>query len=267
MNRAQALEYLIAYCEARCEGKSFGKPTQYTTTYGYHVYLPHVVRTYTGNSHDPSEDHKSQDALIPIFADCAWELCARGILRPGIARRDGQGTDDGRDGNGYSITSSGMKWFKERSDSLVLVTDVDLFSQAIGRFGKQFGAGFIQRAEEAAGCFRYRCLLSCCVMCGAASESVILRLAIQKTKDADRVLKDYKSAGGRERVKNLLLGQASTALRSQVEDTGLKLLSYWRDISAHGLEVPVSDVEALAAMTLLLRFCQVVTDHWDDLTK
>lgn len=266
MNRAQAFEHLVEYCRALCEGTDYGKPTRYTSTYGYHVHLPHVARTWIGDL-EGAEEHKALNELFPILADCAWELCCRGMLRPGIAKRDGQGTDDGRDGNGYSITSAGIKWFKSRDKTLVLVTDVDLFGKAMGKFGHRFGAGFIQRAEEAAGCFRCRCLLSCCVMCGAASESILLRLAIAKTKDEDRVLKDYKSAGGRERIKNLLLGSVTGTLRNQVEDTGLRLLTYWRDSSAHGLEVEISDVEALAAMTLLLRFCQIATDHWDDLTK
>jgi hypothetical protein len=42
-------------------------------------------------------------------------------------------------------------------------------------------------------------------MAGAAAESILLAVAIAKTGDETKVLKDYESAGGRGRVTKLVL--------------------------------------------------------------
>jgi hypothetical protein len=46
----------------------------------------------------------------------------------------------------------------------------------IGRFGD----GFAQRAAEASRCHRTTNYLACCVMAGAAAESILLAVAIAK---------------------------------------------------------------------------------------
>ena len=42
------------------------------------------------------------DELFPIFANAAWTLCRRGILRPGVSRHLAQATDQGSAGSGFS---------------------------------------------------------------------------------------------------------------------------------------------------------------------
>ena len=43
----------------------------------------------------------------------AWDLCRRGILRPGVRAYNAQAAADGASGNGYSITPFGQQWLAE----------------------------------------------------------------------------------------------------------------------------------------------------------
>ena len=55
--------------------------------YGYGVYFPSLVRTYLQKEKGISSDFEVEPRLreiMPVLYACAWELCRRGILRPGI---------------------------------------------------------------------------------------------------------------------------------------------------------------------------------------
>lgn len=81
------------------------------TQYGYDIYLPSLIRTYlTKRQVDHFEIEKTLEQLSSQFYNAAWELCRRGIIRPGIATYGNQATNDGNAGNGYSITPFGQKW-------------------------------------------------------------------------------------------------------------------------------------------------------------
>ena len=56
-------------------------------SYGYEMYMPKVIGDYLGAS---SWDHERQKVteLSPYFYAAAWDLCRRGILRPGIKEFD-----------------------------------------------------------------------------------------------------------------------------------------------------------------------------------
>lgn len=103
-------------------------------------------------------------------------------------------------------------------------------------------------------------------MCGAAAESVLLSVAIAKTSDEAIVLKEYRTANGRSKVENLILGksrqQLQTGLRAFTEP-----LKYWRDESAHGLASRISDEQAYTSLATMLRLAQFANDNWQELTQ
>src|SRR5437867_1219240 len=82
----------------RCLSKEIQIPY---TTYGYDLYLPNVVAGFFGPGTQPSS-HQVQEAS-PAFMAAAWDLCLRGILRPGVRQTGLQATEDGA-GNGFSVT-------------------------------------------------------------------------------------------------------------------------------------------------------------------
>src|SRR5438477_20949 len=51
----------------------------------------------------PHQDHELMREISPVFYEAAWELCRRGIVRPGIRRSGDQAVEEG----GYSLTVGG----------------------------------------------------------------------------------------------------------------------------------------------------------------
>ena len=75
------------------------------SNYGYDLYIPNIIRAFMREQGINEYDaEKYIPTLSSSFYAAAWELCRRGILRPGISRYGAQSTDDGNAGNGYSIT-------------------------------------------------------------------------------------------------------------------------------------------------------------------
>jgi hypothetical protein len=101
-------------------------------------------------------------------------------------------------------------------------------------------------------------------MCGAAAESVMLRTAMEK-QDEESVLRRYRSAGGRRKVENLIIGKARKQLQEEFVAYST-LLKYWRDESAHGSISDINDNEAYTSLAMLLRLCKFVDDNWKELT-
>ena len=180
--------------------------------------------------------------LSPIFFAAAWELCRRGILRPGIHAVDGQANLDSQAGSGYSLTPLGRQWLEEIDDLQFIPTEPGAVSEILARFLPRFGVGFHQRAQEASKCYFATAYLGCCAMCGAAAESILLAAAIAKTADEAAILKTYKSASGRKRVEDGLIGQAARANRTSRKSPGRSVplvhrppqLLARRDISRNG---------------------------------
>ncbi len=144
--------------------------------------------------------------------------------------------------------------------------DPGRFAAIITPYAARFGQGFLQRANEAAGCYRALNYLACCAMTGAACESILLALAIEKDGDEGRVLNLYRRAGGRQRILDLLTGQQTERIRAAVT-TASNLLSFWRDETAHGAATAVGEFEAHDAMSRLLRFAQFADAEWDAITN
>lgn len=244
-----------------------GTPNEYSN-YGYDIYIPNVLEAYlTQKGFKPrkSEIILEMREISPDFYDAAWELCRRGIIRPGVRGMAEQATDAGSAGNGYSITPFGRQWIEESDKDSYVPTEPGRFSEMLKPYQIRFGPGFYERSQEAIRCYGAHAYLACCVMCGAAAESIMLAAAIAKVGDENEVLKVYSAARGRSRIENKIIGQVKGTLQRTFSGfTGL--LKYWRDEAAHGKASNISDDEAYTSLALLLRFAMFVNDNWDELT-
>jgi hypothetical protein len=236
--------------------------------YGYDVYLPRVWNLHAIESKMVlAGDRYALDhvgpRVSPTFYAAAWELCRRGVLRPGIQNVTGQ--SDGGSGNGYSITPTGERWLASADPQLHIPTEPSRLAAILAGFSPKFGPGFEQRAQEAVKCYNAVAYLACCAMSGAAAESILLAAAIARRGDDGSVLRDYRSAGGRTRVERSLLGQVGEPTSSRFH-MFMDLLNYWRDDSSHGVASAIDEPEAFDALSRLLRFAHFVNDQWPALT-
>jgi hypothetical protein len=238
--------------------------------YGYGLYLPNVIKWHLifetphlqGSS---SELDQKMTPLFPLFANAAWELCRRGILRPGVKDYNTQSTDQGSAGSGFSVTAFGQQWLSE-GGSVFIPTEPERFGQLLKPFVSRFGQGFHERAQEAVRCYGAHAYLACCAMCGAAAESILLATAIAKEGDEDSVLKIYATTNGRVRLENMIIGKATDHVKREFK--GLtELLKYWRDEASHGKPSNISDNEAYTSLAMLLRYAAFVNGIWDSLTE
>ena len=238
------------------------------SSYGYDLYLPIVMRKYLISVFEVNdrETDRYLEKISPSFYAAAWELCRKGILRPGIAAKGLQSTDNGSAGNGYSVLPFGQEWLQKAEQYDYVPLEPGRIARILDSFGPKFGPGFRERAQEAIRCYRTPAYLACCVMCGAAAESIILSLAIAKTKDEDRILKDIEAKGGRTRIENLIIGQKSPNIQNEFRSYS-SLLKYWRDIAGHGKKSNITDKEAFTAQDRLLRLALFANERWDDLIK
>lgn len=203
--------------------------------------------------------------LSPHFYAAGWNLCWRGILRPGIRTYGEQATPDGSSGNGYSVTPFGQQWLAESDRDDFVPTEPGRFAHMLERFRDRFGPTFYERAQEAVKCYGAHVYLACCVMCGASAESILLATAICKENEAT-VLSMYNTAQGRSRIESLLVGKAREQLQREFRGF-LTLLKYWRDEASHGQPSRIGDDEALTSLAFLLRFASFVDDHWKELIE
>jgi hypothetical protein len=234
-------------------------------SYGYGVYLPALVRAHLAKQ---GIDHGEQESklceMMPMLYAAAWDLCRRGILRPGVRAFNAQATADGASGNGYSITPFGQQWLAEADRDDFVPTEPERFAQMLAPYRQRFGAPFQERAQEAIRCYGAHAYFACCTMCGAAAEAVLLATAAAKA-DEPTVLRQYNTSGGRRRVENIMLGKARQELRDECVGY-MTLLKYWRDQAAHGKASGIKDNEAYTSLALLLRFAIFVNDNWAELT-
>lgn len=241
------------------------QPTAEFSSFGYDVYLSNVIRWHlreTRNS-DPQAIESDIETLWPTFAAAAWELCRRGVIRPGVRQLRDQSTDQGNAGEGYSITPFGTQWAAESDQDDFVPTEPQRFGQMLAPHTSRFGSAFHERAQEAVRCYGAHAYLACCAMCGASAESILLAAAIAK-RGKERTLKTYASARGRSRVQKDLLAHAPLGLQNEFNNLTI-LLKYWRDEAAHGKALGIADQEAFTSLVLLLRFAKFVEDNWSAL--
>ncbi len=262
MRQEDALLVIVRWLRA-------GRPTipEGLSHFGYDLFLPTLIRWYLGTQGlDMFQAEPHIGKIFPIFADAAWALCRRGILRPGVNEYGAQVIDQGSGGSGFSITEFGQKWLSEEQEDTFVPTEPGRFAELLAQFQDRFGSGFLERAQEAVRCYGAHAYLACCAMCGASAESVLLATAIKKIGDEAEVLRTYSTANGRSRIENRVIGQASEHLKREFR--GLtELLKYWRDEAAHGKASTISDNEAYTSLAMLLRYALVIKQNWNVLTS
>jgi hypothetical protein len=235
-------------------------------SFGYDFYLPHLLKIYLRTQGIQStEAEQKLHELMHHFYAAAWELCRRGIIRPGINRYQAQATDSGNAGDGYSITPFGKQWLEESGRDDFVPTEPGRFAEMLKTYREKYGPGFYERAQQAIRCYGAHAYLACCAMCGAAAESIILATAIAKDNE-ENILKIYRTAGGRSRIENLLIGKASKQIQNEYKGYA-SLLKYWRDEAAHGQISGIKDNEAYTSLSLLLRLATFVNANWLELTS
>lgn len=233
------------------------KPLTRYAQYGYDIYIPSLIRS----------NYKEKDFIniSRVFFAAAWELCRRGILRPGISYMGAQATDEGNGGAGFSITPFGQKWLSEEDFSTFVPTEPERFGELLAEY-KLFGPGYHERAQEAIRCYGAHAYLATCAMCGAAVESILLATAIEKTGDETGTLKKYQSRNGRQTIENEVFGQARRDIKT-VTGSINDLLKHWRDEAAHGKSALLGETEANSALHMLLRVSLLMSQYWDELTS
>jgi hypothetical protein len=169
-------------------------------------------------------------------------------------------------GTGFSVTPYGEEWLSAADEVDLVPTQPGRFAKMLAQAGRKFGPGFVERAEQSVASYNGQAFMACCAMCGAASESIILALAIAKKGSEEPILRMYAGATGRSRVEEYLLGSQTDFVREEFgRYTGL--LKHWRDDSAHGRAVRISEPEAYSALVLLLRFALWAEGRWAELTR
>ena len=243
------------------------KPKAEYSNYGYDVYLSNVIRWHLHQSgeRDRPAVEQSIPILWPTFVAAAWELCRRGVIRPGVRQLREQSTDQGSAGEGYSITPFGAQWASESDRDNFVPTEPQRFAQMLAPYVKRFGPGFHERAQEAVRCYGAHAYLACCALCGASAESILLAAAIAK-RGEENVFKTYASAAGRSRVQTDLLAHVAEPLRQEFSNLSI-LLRYWRDEAAHGKPSGIADNEAYTSLALLLRLAKFVEENWKGLVS
>jgi hypothetical protein len=228
----EAFEAVVEHCAGVAPSIRAQPNAARVNTYGNDIWIAHIAQSYWQRHGLGYQDLSAQHFLG--FYDAAWELCRIGVLRPGQFAPRGQGAIGGGvfSGDGYSITEFGATWLANPERRAA--GDPSRMSELFAAFAPKYGSGFSQRAAEAIRCHRNGNYLACCVMAGAAAESILLAVAIAKTKDEPKVLKEYNSAGGRSRVTKAVVAGLGESLRRSFE-AALHVLHYWRDDAAHGM--------------------------------
>jgi hypothetical protein len=103
-------------------------------------------------------------------------------------------------------------------------------------------------------------------MAGAAAESILLALAIAKTGDESKVLGQYRSDRGRQRVTQSILGNVERGLSTQFTSAS-DVLHFWRDETAHGIHTTITEPQAHASLWQLYRFAQLADSRWATFTS
>lgn len=232
------------------------------SNYGYDLYPATVSRN---EAHRQSQNEfatgDAELALDPYFYEAAWELCRRGIVRPGVRNRHSQAVADG----GYCLTVAGRQKLAELQDDEIIILQPGSLAIAFSNYKDRFGEAFDQRSQEAIKCRNSEAWLACCAMVGAAAEAILLAVAIAKTEDEDDIHRKYNAAGGRQQVINVVVGQLPEWQKTTFK-TFAGIISAWRDEAAHGAPTTLTTANADESLRQLLHMCQWVSKYWDALT-
>lgn len=256
----EALAYLIPWLKRRVDQQPGGN-WRLVEPFGFDIYHDLLREKLRVEPVDPTDQSVVKEKL-PLL-NAIWDLCVRGILRPGAVTYGSGGSS--RVGNQFALTAYGLQWLQKPNLIEAIPIEYGRFSQLLARHDTRFGDAYRLRAQEAIRCYEAHTYFACCAMCGAAAESILLTLATGKMGEQD-VLRDYQRSGGRNRIRSALVGQAKAELQNRF-DNYLELLNYWRDESAHGIARTIGEEEAFTSLLLLLRFAQLGDTEWSILTN
>ena len=144
MKQEDAIRKLVEWIRQGCSSRF--------PSYGYEVYVPNLIGVLFG-------DRNQQIENSPVFFDAAWELCRRGILRPGVKDVSAQGTDSGS-GGGFCLTAFGKTWLSE-PDHTFVPTEPERYAELIAPFRDRFGPGYFERSQQAIRCYGAHAYLAC----------------------------------------------------------------------------------------------------------
>ena len=131
-NEEDALTFIV---------RALRDPKENLGNYGYEVYMLRVFDLYLKNVCGFQNHHESErayDQIAPPFYAAAWELCRRGVLRPGIQTYRGQ--EAGGWANGYTVLPAGKQWLAEATQDDCLPIEPGRFSKLLDNFASRFGA-------------------------------------------------------------------------------------------------------------------------------
>lgn len=205
------------------------------------------------------------NTLQRAVSDALWELCRRGILRPGTNHLGSQHASVNDIHEGFTVTAYGQNWLETYTQEDILPATPERFTQIFYSFQALFGKSFFRRAKEAVSCYQGGNYLACCVMCGTAIESILLSAAFI-VSDREEIIKMYYGKNGRGRVEKLLFDNTKDHIKNYYKKY-TDLIGYWRNESGHGEESDIDINEAYVGMLTLLRFSEFMRDHWDEITN
>lgn len=258
LNDEQAAAYLIAWLRNRIAQRPKGD-ARGLEPYGFDLYRDLLREKLKLEPIDPTESRIVQEKL-PLL-NAIWDLCVRGILRPGAITYQ-SGTIP--IGNHYALTNYGLQWLQQTNLSEAVPMEYGRFSQLLARHNTLFGEAYRVRAQESVRCYEAHTYFACCAMCGAAAESILLALAFKRMGEQE-ALHEYQRSGGRHRIRNRLVSQQKNEIQARF-DSYLELLNYWRDESAHGISRNIGEEESFTSLLLLLRFAQLGNNEWEGIT-
>jgi len=246
VNHEQAVKIVIEYLRKHLE------PSH--TDFGYDVYVNTVLDQHCQKAYN-LQHHNSEKVikdLSPLFIDACWELCRRGILRPYTHDVTGQGTTQGA---GFSITAPGKKWLQEDELDDYVPTEPYQFAKMLEPYTIVFGNGFQERAQEAVRCYNAHAFLACCVMSGAAGETILNKIADKlkiKRKEYEPI------TATRQKIFDNLTSDRTKEYLMAFSD----IVKYLRDEGMHHENWETKPEKAYMSLAMLLRLAIFTKGEW-----
>jgi len=235
------------------------EPDRYALN-SYDIYTDNVISGFVSEVERIPNDgrgyafpHRCRE-VSPFFLSALWELSRRGVLRPGLNKTSEGGVGHNIFGAGFSFMPQGREWLQNADYEAVATGIPARFVELLSRHQQRFGAGYVARGAEAVRCYSAHAYLATCAMCGAAAESILLAVAIERKPEAE-VLKLYSRASGRSEIEKLLISQRNDHVQTTFRGF-MVLLKYWRDEAAHGQASEIGETEAFTSLMLLLRLAR-----------
>jgi hypothetical protein len=260
-----ALAFLIEWIRSRWQNhaRSYHSPKDP----GFQFSIRSVIQARLREiGQDPSEGTSvvqfDETTNTAPFVMAAWELVRRGVLAPGMLAAQGQLRFPGDE---FRLTNLGESRISSSDDALPLPSEHARFAKHLLSHAGRFRSSFVPRATEALRCYSGGLYFSCCVMSGAAAESILLSLTVAKMGDESRALAEYRKTSGTTKLIQFLQRQQNSVVQQRL-DTFVELLRFWRDEAAHATDQLIDEEEAFHSLLLLLRFARFADHKWTELT-